>query len=146
MFYHLYNEEIYPEVLTPGLIIMHNHQLDTRIDWHLKNREFIHSKTILTDHQLIFNFAVSFTQNVCGLVLDSLSGTCSVKNLSQRKKLHPNGWSPPDAIASHVLKKLIRKKSSKLLSLFRRRKITVVTNMDRRKIFSFCTIFIVNYR
>ena len=141
MFYHCCHEEIHPKPLIPVTIIMHNLKLDTGIVQHQKNLEKIRSKMILIDHQIFFNFVVNSTESVWRIKLNALSGTCSVKNVSQSKKPHPNRWTPTDAIASHVLKNFNQRKFIKVVVLFRRRKIAAVTNIDQREIFYSCNIF-----
>ena len=141
MFYHSYQEEIYPKLFTPAMIIMHNLKLDVCIDQCRKNPGKNRSKTILIDHQIIFNFMVSSSRSVWRYTLATLSEICSVKNVSQSKKPHPNRLTRSNARASHVLKKLNRAKIPKGGSFFWRREIAAVTNTDQRKIFLSCTIF-----
>ena len=136
MFYRFYHEDIHPKLLKPDMIIMHNLKLDTGIVQHQKNLEKMRSKMILIDHQIFFNFVVNSTESVWRIKLNALSGTCSVKKVSQSKKPHSNRWTPTDAVASHVLKKFNRQKIHE---------VAAVTNTDRREIFSSCTIFLDNY-
>ena len=98
---------------------MHNLKHDTRIDVHCKNRDLNRSKKVSVDLQRITNFVVNSSRSVWRIKLNSLSGTCFVKNMSQSKKTHPNWWTPTDAIASHVLKKLIREKIMKVVAFFK---------------------------
>ena len=115
MFYHCCHEEIHPKPLIPVTIIMHNLKLDTGIVQHQKNLKKDRSKTILIDHQIFFNFVVHSTESVWRIKLNALSGTCSVKKVSQSKKPHSNRWTPTDAVASHVLKKFNRQKIIKVV-------------------------------
>ena len=108
---------------------MYNLNHDNRIDLHCKNRELNRSKKVSADLQRITNFVVNSSQSVWRIKLNSLSGISSVKNVSQSKKPHPNRWTPTDAIALHVLKKLNRSKIPTGGGLFSRRKIAMALNV-----------------
>ena len=114
-FIYFYHEDIHPKLLKPDMIIIHHLKLETRIVKRWKNLKKIRSKMILIDHQIFFNFVVHSTESVWRIKLNALSGTCSVKKVSQSKKPHSNRWTPTDAIASHVLKKFIRQKIIKVV-------------------------------
>ena len=136
MFYHCCREEIYPKLLTPVMVIMHNLKLEPCIVQHQKNHEKTRLKTILIDHQIFFNFVVNSPESVWRIKLNSLSRTCSVKNVSQRKKPHPNRWTPPDAIAHRlacVKKTNSSKNSSRLWSVWGGAKLCLLRKLVRRK-------------
>ena len=117
------------------MIVTHNLKFDTRIVRRWKNLEKIRPNPISIDHQILMNFMVDSPRSVWRIKLNSLSGTCFVKNMSQSKKTHPNWWTPTDAIASHVLKKLNQSKIPTGGGLFSRRKIAMALNAVQRKTF-----------
>ena len=84
------------------MIIMHNLELDTRIDQRRKSLEKIRSKTILMDNQIILDFRVNSSHSLWRTTLNTLSVICSVKNVNPRKKPHPNRLTLSNARASHV--------------------------------------------
>ena len=84
------------------------------------------SRKIMIDHQIFFNFVVNSPRSVWRMTLNTLSEKYSVKNVSQKKKPHPNRLTLSNARASHMLKKFIQRKFIKVVVLFRRREIAVV--------------------
>ena len=102
------------------------------------------SRKIMIDHQIFSNFVVNSPQSVWRIKLNAVSGTCSVKKVSQSKKPHPNRWTRTDAGAAHVLKNFNQRKFIKVVVLFRRREHLAVTNTHQREIFSPCNFFYDN--
>ena len=105
-----------------------------------KKIELNRSKKISVNDQIFFKFVIESPLRLWRLQRSALIGMCSVKNVSQSKKPHPNRWTQIYAGAPHVLKKLIRKKIIKVVVFFWRREIAAVTKTDLKKIFPSCTI------
>ena len=117
---------------------MHKLKLDPRIDDRWKNLEKIRWKMIIMDNQIIMNFMANSPQSVWRITLNTLLEICSVKNVNQRKKPHPNRLTRTNAGASHLLKKLIWTKILHGGGFFWRRWIRIVTNAYQKKTFLLC--------